>query len=137
MSKPSLKRDPLSATARDVLTLFSDALHEVRFPDVDLQSLQAAADELRALQLEVERIEAELEEARAQVAARIYAESDPKLAQRVAEIGQGKVPSSAAVMPKKRGRARKSDGDSNLFGSVRDEELVTEGSLSTSEEHAA
>ncbi len=136
MSKPSLKFDPLSTTARDVLGLFSDALAEVRFPDVDLHSLQAAADELRALQLEVERLEAELETARALVSAqsealtgqaerglayaRIYAAADAKLSLRVAEVGQSTSPVSPPAAPKKRGRARKGEGDANLFNSVDD-----------------
>jgi hypothetical protein len=137
MSKPSLKRDPLSATARDVLALFSDALPEVRFPDVDLHSLQSAADELRALQLEAERIEAELEAARANVFAhsealtaqaerglayaRIFAASDAALALRVAELGQERAASAAPVATKKRGRARKAEGDSTLFGTVNED----------------
>lgn len=153
MPKPTLQRDPLSATARDVLALFSDVLAEVRFPDVDRHSLESAADELRALQLEVERLEAELEAARANVLAqsetlnvkaerglayaRIYAASDAKLSARVAEITQEKPPTLAGAAPKKRGRARKGDGDANLFGTVHDDAQELSDAPSLAEEHAA
>ncbi len=154
MSKPSLKHDPLSVTAREVLALFAQDLIDVGFPDVDLHSLESAADELRALQLEAERIEAELEAARAHVAAqssaltaqaerglayaRVFAAANPKLAQKVAELGQGNTAHSApAVAGKKRARARKGEGDANLFGTTIDSQSEADDALPAAAEHAA
>lgn len=137
MSKPQPQpqRDPLSSLARDVLALFAEELRDVRFPDLDLSCLEAGRETLCEAQLEVERIERELDAARAVVAsrgealtqkaqralsyARVFAEAEPALALRVAEIGDAKAgPSARGTESKKRGRPRKSDGDANLFGAV-------------------
>lgn len=112
----------LAPFARDVLELYANELSDVRFPDLDLASLRAAASEVLACQEEVDRLEAELRDAhecmagrnaalharaeRAFAYARIYAEGNPELDERVAAIRpQGA--SSPAAAPKKRGRPKK------------------------------
>ncbi len=139
MSKPQPphqpQRDPLSPLARDVLSLFAEELAEVRFPDLDRACLEAGRDALCEAQLDVERIESELDAARALVTtrgealtlkaqralayARVFAEANPELALRVAALSDAKAsPSARGHEPKKRGRPRKGDGDANLFGAV-------------------
>ncbi len=85
------------------MELFSEALPEVRFPDLDLGVLEAAADDLRAAQVELEQIEAELASARAALQAQAdlhaarpaspglcsrFRGDDPALAERVREVGR-------------------------------------------------
>lgn len=130
--KSQFAADPVPALARSVIELFAEALPNVRFPDMDLSVLEAAADDLRAAQVELEQIEAELDAARAALAkqadqlmvraqralayARVFAESDPELATRVQSIGQTEKPSaSPGGVPKRRGRPKRDAGDTSLF----------------------
>jgi len=110
--------------ARDVLELYATALAEVRFPDVDLGTLESCADALREAQEEVERLDAELQAAQERVQertsallaradralsyARIYAEDNADLSARIGAIG-GSAPGdeAASVGARKRGRPRK------------------------------
>jgi hypothetical protein len=113
----------LSPRSREILALYASALPEVRFPDLDLASLHASADQLREAEDEVDRLESELRDARELVAsrnaaldmraeralayARIYAEGKPELqaqlsAVRVHAGNEGEAPSS-----RRRGRPRK------------------------------
>ncbi len=134
-----LSSDPVPPLARAVMTLFAEALPDVRFPDLDLAVLESAADDLRAAQVELEQIEAELHAARAALAkqaeqlttraqralayARVYAEGDPELASRVQAVaGSPKAGTLAGEAPKRRGRPRRQAGaeerslaDASLF----------------------
>jgi hypothetical protein len=115
-------------------------MREVRFPDVDHDSLAALTDELNAAQFELECVEAALasardvlrERARALNAhaarglsyARIYAAENRALAGRIAEIellvGSEAQPSAAAP-GKKRGRPRKeSAAGTDMFADARE-----------------
>jgi hypothetical protein len=112
----------LSPFAREVLELYANELAEVRFPDLDLAALRALATEVQDAQHEVDRLDAEVREAREQVAersaalharaeralsyARIFAEGNEELSARVAAIRKqaGGEPAPAS---KKRGRPRK------------------------------
>jgi hypothetical protein len=142
MSASQPKSDPIPPFAQQVLAVYAEQLPDVRFPDLDLGLLETSAAELRAAQLEAERIEAELEAARAAVRtqaellqcraertlayARVFADGDAALSERLADIGRSvRVPRARtaqftegmpAAPPKKRGRPRKSDHDTNLFG---------------------
>jgi hypothetical protein len=138
------KVDPVSPFAQQVLAVYADALPKVRFPDLDLAALQATAEELRSAQVEVERIfermETELEAARSIVRAqaellntraeralayaRVFADGDAVLTERLAEMarvtrigGRAKAPAPLpeGAPPRKRGRPRKSDHDASLF----------------------
>jgi hypothetical protein len=132
---PEPKEDPIAPLPRATLELYRDALREVRFPDLDFESLSHAAAELCAAQLEVECIEAALLSAREAVRERaeqlsaqseralsyaaIFATGKPELMQRVAEIealasGGVATPRSAG---KKRGRPRKESAGAELFTS--------------------
>lgn len=135
MPPTSPKSDPLPAFCREVLQLYTDALAEVRFPDLDLGALEASAEQARAAQLAVERREAQLESARAELReqleamsgraeralayARIFAQTDPKLLERVEQVSgpQSSAPATEP-RPKRRGRPRKVAEDSTLFASA-------------------
>ncbi len=124
MSNTPPVRDPLSPLAREVLALFSEALSEVRFPDIDAAVLASGAEGLRAVQRDVEILEIRLDAAREIVAAqsealnaqaqralayaRVYADTAPDVARRVAEVGQhGAATASGPAALKRRGRPRK------------------------------
>jgi hypothetical protein len=134
--------DVTPTLARQVIDLYADELAEVRFPDLDLSALLYAQAELHAAQLEVERVEAELADKRAELElrsqallakteralayARVFAQGDETLAPRLAEIGRGKRslsshPSQTASAsgtieaPKRRGRKPKVDEPEELF----------------------
>lgn len=130
---PEPKDDPIAPLPRATLELYKEALRDVRFPDLDYESLSNAAAELCAAQLEVECIEAALLTARDAVReraellqaqasralsyARIYAAGNPALSQRVAEVeqlakGTVEAPRSAG---KKRARPRKTEQAAELF----------------------
>lgn len=131
--KPQFSADPVPPLAQAVIELFAEALPDVRFPDMDLSVLETAADDLRAAQVELEQIEAELSAARvalekqaeqlmvraqrALAYARVFAESDPELANRVLAIGHAekKPTSPLGGVPKRRGRPKRDAGDSSLF----------------------
>ena len=131
-SCPMLPADPAAA----VLELFSTDLVNVQFPDVGQASLEAAHDAVKQAQAELAEAEALLEAAhqsllakqdelahkasRALAYARIYAESDEALAEKVRAIAAlpGLAPrglrkgfeapqGNAALAPKKRGRPPK------------------------------
>jgi len=136
--------DVTPTLARQVIDLYSEELAEVRFPDLDLSALLYAQAELHAAQLEVERVEADLADKRAELEvrsqalvakaeralayARIFAQGDDQLAPRLGEIGRRKgsltqpsqSPSSSGLIPapKRRGRKPKSEEEP--------EELFTE-----------
>jgi hypothetical protein len=125
MSKPSPTSlcAALSPLSREVLELYAAALPEVRFPDLDLATLHALADEVRDAQDEVDRLEAELRDARDRVAqcnaaldaraeralayARIYAEGNPALLEQVQAVRSFALAEHEPSTPKKRGRPRK------------------------------
>jgi hypothetical protein len=134
---PKFVSDPVPPFARAVLELYAEALPSVRFPDMDLSVLESAADDLRAAQVELEQIEAELAQARATLLsqaeqlnarcqralayARVFAETDPALNARVAALGETGS-SAAQTAPKRRGRPagsdkqrRSEDDDTSLF----------------------
>jgi len=147
MNLPAPHRDPVPALAREVIDLYAEALASVRFPDLDITVLEGMSQELGAAQCEVERLEAELEAARnrlqiqadslvaraqrALAYARVFAEGDPTLSARVAEI-RGEEPSARRdpIPPKRRARTRKSETGNELF----DDNMGTESELA---EHAA
>jgi len=134
--------DVTPTLARQVIDLYTEELAEVRFPDLDLSALLYAQAELHAAQLEVERVEAELADKRAELElrsqalvakaeralayARIFAQGDEQLAPRLADIGRRKSsltsqPSQTAsasgniAAPKRRGRKPKPDEPEELF----------------------
>jgi hypothetical protein len=140
MKSPAPKVDTTPLLARQVIDLYALDLADVRFPDLDLSALLYAQSELHAAQLEIERVEQELVQARAvwesraQVLtqkaeralayARIYAQGDAELGPRIADIGRRKPAASAdaisgagadAGAPKKRGRKPKAESPSELF----------------------
>lgn len=134
MKTPHPKLDQTPELARQIIELYSEELADVTFPDVDLAKLRSAQSELHAAQLEVERVEAELAEVRAErdrqsealsgkaeralAYARVFAQGDPSLAPRIAEIGRKKLPVSeenANRLPKPRGRKPKATTASELF----------------------
>lgn len=133
MASP-LPHESMPPFARDVLELFARQLPELKFPGVDVEVLRAHAAELAEAQAEVERVEGQLEQARAEAAiravtlttmaqralayARIYAEGDAELEAQVAEIAERRGGQAAEAPAGRRRRARRSDGDANLFASV-------------------
>ena len=131
---PEPKDDPIAPLPRATLELYRESLREVRFPDLDFDSLSHAAAELCAAQLEVECIEAALLAAREAVReraeqltsqaeralsyARIFAAGNPALSQRVTAVealAKGGVEAPRAP-GKKRGRPRKPSAGAELFG---------------------
>ena len=133
--EPEHQSESLPALARGVIALFQEHLAEVQFADLDLGLLHTRARELVAAQVEVERVVAALERARAEAGsraqallvaqrglsyARIYAEADPALAARVAEIAEPRSAGAEAGTPRKRGRPRKQD-EGGLFSGAEGE----------------
>ena len=138
---PTPQIDVTPTLARQVIDLYADELAEVRFPDLDLSALLYAQAELHAAQVEVERVEAELADRRAELElrsqalvakaeralayARIFAQGDDQLSPRLAEIGRRKssltqtsqTASSSGLIPapKRRGRKPKSEEPEELF----------------------
>jgi truncated hemoglobin YjbI len=126
--------DPVPPFAREVLSLFREALAEVRFPSVDREVLESAAEAACAAQVEVEQLERTLADARARVVARvealtelsqralayarIFAETDEALAEEVERIAHSQRV-SVTGSEKRRGRPRKKtqdDGESLFQG---------------------
>jgi len=134
--------DVTPTLARQVIDLYTEELAEVRFPDLDLSALLYAQAELHAAQLEVERVEAELADKRAELElrsqalvakaeralayARIFAQGDEQLAPRLADIGRRKSGLSSQssqttsatgeiAAPKRRGRKPKPEEPEELF----------------------
>jgi hypothetical protein len=139
LARAAARFDPIAPLPRATLELYRDSLREVRFPDLDFDSLSHTAAELCAAQLEVECIEAALLSARDAVReraellnsqseralsyARIFAVGNPALSQRVAEVealAKGGVEAPRAP-GKKRGRPRKANTGAELFGEERSE----------------
>jgi TolA-binding protein len=133
MPQRTPKLDPTPALARQVLELYAGELAQVQFPDLDLALLEAAREQVRDAQLEIERVEATLAQAQAALGdklqqlngkieralayARVFAQGDPVLAPRIAEIGRRKAaPEADGGEPKPRGRKKKADSASDLFG---------------------
>jgi hypothetical protein len=134
MPAPTAKLDPTPAFPREVLALFREELADVHFPGCDLAVLEEAEESVLAAQIEVERIEAELEAARiaraAQLAeletkaeralayARVFASAHPELNERVSELGRKKsaAASDPSVAAKKRTRAKRNADGAELFG---------------------
>ena len=133
---PKPLNDVTPTLARQVIDLYADELTEVRFPDLDLSALLDAQAELHAAQLDVESLETELANKRAELElrsqallakaeralayARIFAQGDEALAPRLAEIGrrrsgshgqasQSISTSGAIAAPKRRGRKPKAE----------------------------
>lgn len=115
----------LSSRSREILELYASALPEVTFPDLDLASLHVAAEQLRAAQDEVDRLESEVRDARELVSsasaaldaraeralayARIYAEGKPELQAAVSAIRSSSAHDGEGATTKRRGRPRKHD----------------------------
>jgi hypothetical protein len=137
--------DVTPGLAKQVIDLYTNELPDVRFPDLDLADLLQLQAELHVAQLELEDVEATLAEARQAVEARshvliaraeralsyarVFAQGNPVLSPRVAEIGRKKGAAAAglqlaastasggddAAVPIKRGRKPKLDAPSELF----------------------
>lgn len=137
MPAPIAKQDPTPAFARQVLALFRQELAGVHFPELDLAVLEQAEQAVLAAQVEVERVESQLEAARiaraeqlaeletkaerALAYARVFASSDPELSARVSELGRKKsapAPASGTdgAPAKKRARSKRSANGAELFG---------------------
>ena len=135
MPKSPPSQDPTPMFARQVIELYADALSEVRFPDLDLDTLRSARDELQSAQLQLDAIESEMQRSRSAVEAqavaldaladralayaRVYAGQDGALATRIADMGRKRAaPASSGAAPKRRGRAPKSPHADDLFGAA-------------------
>jgi hypothetical protein len=136
MPAPTAKQDPTPAFARQVLTLFRQELAEVHFPELDLAVLEQAEQAVFAAQVEVERVETQLEAARiaraeqlaeletkaerALAYARVFASSDAELSARVSELGRKKSAPVAApgdgAPGKKRAKSKRGANGAELFG---------------------
>ncbi len=117
--------DPVSPFCRDVLAVFRDALPDVRFPELDRDRLEAEAAATSEAQLEVERLERELEAARQQVRdasarltrsaeqalayARVYAISRPPVQEALAAL-EGPAPEALRARKPRTPRAKKDEG---------------------------
>lgn len=140
MKAQSPKLDQTPELARHVIELYSEELANVSFPDLDLAKLRSAQSELHAAQLALERVEAELAEARSErdrisellstkaeralAYARVFAQGDPTLGPRVAEIGRKRLPGSdppASKPARPRGRKPKAEAASELFDAGEEE----------------
>jgi hypothetical protein len=136
MPAPIAKQDPTPAFAHQVLALFRQELAKVQFPELDLAVLEQAEQAVLAAQVEVERVETQLEAARiaraeqlaeletkaerALAYARVFATSDPELSARVSELGRKKsapvVATGDGAPGKKRARSKRSANGAELFG---------------------
>lgn len=144
MPDPTIKAsDAIAAPLLDVLSLFDGPLQKVTFPDVDRAKLHELAVEVRRAADEVEKAralltaaEATLDERRRALAtrsqralayARVYAAEDLELREKLdrislvvpqprASAAMGAVPIDGEAAPKKRGRPRKSTGESLFEG---------------------
>jgi hypothetical protein len=125
--------DSIPLFAREVIGLYAEAMPEVRFPDLDLEVLENTAAELRTALLSVERAAAELEAARSAAQrhsellqartaralsyARVFAEGNALLTERIVALGRSESATVAqSAPPKKRGRPKKNPtADTGLF----------------------
>jgi hypothetical protein len=138
MSQPTIsaatpQRDPVPSLAHEVITLFADALADVRFPDLDSERLEQLAAGARAAQLELERAEDALLQAQTRVAehaavllaaaerglayARVFAQGDDALSERLAQLGSKPASTGRREEPVKR-RARKAPGRAGSGGAL-------------------
>jgi hypothetical protein len=125
MAEPAMSNAPDSLAripepVRAVVNLYSGELADIRFPDVDRDHLLAAVAEVerrsadlqlalaavQAARAELEASQAELHELarRAHAYAKVFAEGDDELAERLASI---KLDEPALAPKRKRGRPRK------------------------------
>jgi|GEM_PF-2347971 len=133
--------DPISPAVRTLLQIFQDDLDDVRFPDVDSAVLQqlcddvgAQAEALHQAQLAVEQARQTLSDAQGQLEkkakqallyARVYAEDDTDLLERLADVSLGdkrktsKTKSTKAKAPKTpKKRKAKSDAMPDLLSAA-------------------
>ena len=132
MSASYAKHDPTPEFVREVIGLYrDDALAGVHFPDLDLQSLQLAEQALLGAQLEVERIEAQLEAARAArdgelavleakaeralAYARVFAGGNQELSERLSGVGRKKATPAPGAPGPKRARIKRNPAGDELF----------------------
>jgi hypothetical protein len=135
MRMPTLQpaSDSIPLFAREVISLYAEAMPEVRFPDLDLEVLESTAAELRTALLSVERATAELAAARSAAQqysellevrtaralsyARVFAEGNALLTERIVALGRSESATVAqSPPPKKRGRPKKNPtADTSLF----------------------
>jgi hypothetical protein len=137
------KHDPTPEFVRQVIGLYrEEALAGVHFPDLDLKALQLAEQALLGAQLEVERIETQLEAARAvrdgELAlleakaeralayARVFAGGDAELSARLNGLGRKKTVQAEGTPSPKRGRPKRSPEAEQLFGAADGGELGLE-----------
>ena len=113
--------DELPPLVREVLEVFEDELAEVRFGDLDAERLHEVAARVRAAEAEVEEARVLLDAARrlyeeelagltalaqrALAYARIYAENDPDLAERLAPLAEPEAAPPRRRKPKRRAEA--------------------------------
>lgn len=129
-SRPEPQHDPVAPWCSDVLRLFAGPLAPVRFPDVDEPTLLANAETIRVAQVEIERLERELDDSRARLReanagfaelcsralayARVYALGQPELQTELDAVRPVAVRSSEPE-PKRRGRPRKDVATAELI----------------------
>jgi hypothetical protein len=122
MSNSSDSPARIPESVRAIVNLYGEPLADVRFPDIDRDRLLAAVAEVeqrsadlqhalatvQATRAELEASQAELHELarRAHAYARVFAEGDPALAERVASIA---ITDPTPSPKRKRGRPRKRD----------------------------
>ena len=135
MSANPAKHDPTPEFVRQVIGLYrEEALAGVHFPDLDLQALQLAEQALIGAQLEVERIETQLETARAlrdgELAlleakaeralayARVFAGGNAALSAQLNGLGRKKPVLVEAAPSGRRGRPKRNPEPEQLFGAA-------------------
>lgn len=138
----TIEDDIISSNVQAVLELFGGELKDVRFPDVDARTLSAAADQVRALAVEVARANAALKAAEAALAdandalsrkagralayVRVYAEGDATLIDRIDALAPRarrvrtdvitlSADAAASDAPRRRGRPPKNRSTESLF----------------------
>ncbi|HKP58196.1 MAG TPA: hypothetical protein VJV78_15825 [Polyangiales bacterium] len=143
MSASPAKHDPTPEFVRQVIGLYrEDALAGVHFPDLDLDALHLAEQALLGAQLEVERIETQLTEARlvrdselalleakaerALAYARVFAGGNAELSTRLNGLGRKKpalAPVDGSPSPR-RTRSKRAPDAEELFGAADGGEAV-------------
>lgn len=129
-TRPEPQHDPIAPWCSDVIRLFAGPLAAVRFPDVDEATLVANAETIRSAQVEIERLERELDESRGRLRetnaafadlcgralayARVYAAGQPELQQEL-EAVRPIVSRTTEPEPKRRGRPRKDVATAELI----------------------
>ncbi len=153
--------DVITAPVRIAIELFESALAEVRFPDVDATTLARSAAEVDAAGRAVSVAQAELDTARSALQerqeallgqvqraiayARVYAENDEELTQRLSAIAlpraarparskeesalvlSSSAPESAAAPRRRRRRASAAESEPMLVASMGSEGMSTAG----------